>query len=251
MFTFLYPSDYFKPKAVDEQFLEESLWLKECGHKIITLNDISALTGETVIIRGWMMNEDEYKLNTFFVESKGGKMLTSLEDYYASHHLPNWYPKVSDLTPETLIVSKDSLDALEDVVSKDGWTEFFVKDYVKSLTTKHGSIARSLSEVKEIIASLDEYRTLEGGVCLRKVHSFISESEIRYFSLNGKVYSPTGTVSELAEEISKRIGLPFISIDIIKDVDGKEWLVETGDGQVSEFKKPWFKEAVQKVFSSV
>ena len=109
---------------------------------------------------------------------------------------------------------------------------------MKSVTTKNGSVDESKSELFEVIEKIEKFKGLEGFICIREVHNFIPESEIRYFSVKGNVFSPYGeNVTGMAKKIAEKFShLPFISIDIIKDQNGKEWLVEIGDGQVSDLK---------------
>jgi hypothetical protein len=118
---------------------------------------------------------------------------------------------------------------------------FFVKDYVKSLTTERGSIASNKKEVSDIIYLIKYYRgSIEGGISLRKVESFIEDSEVRYFVLNGNIYSPNGKFHKITENINNIHKEAFFSLDVIVDENGKEWIVEIGDGQVSDLKgKNW------------
>lgn len=127
---------------------------------------------------------------------------------------------------------------LKNNIDKTGIKRYFVKDSVKSLTTKNGSIANNKEELFEIIEKIENFKGLEGFISIREVHNFITESEVRYFSIKGNVFSPCGEkVTGMAKKIADKFShLPFISIDIIKDENGREWLVEIGDGQVSDLK---------------
>ncbi|BCG26138.1 hypothetical protein TUM18999_43290 [Pseudomonas tohonis] len=120
-----------------------------------------------------------------------------------------------------------------------GWSACFVKDYVKSLTTQRGSIARSADEVVEILALIERYRgELEGGVCLREFEPLIPETEERYFVLDGRAYGRTDEVPPLVQEIAQRVPCPFFSVDLVASESGALRLVELGDGQVSD-RKQW------------
>lgn len=150
---------------------------------------------------------------------------------------------MKEYTPETVFTN---IKNINETLNNLNWNEFFIKDFVKSLTTKEGSIANSKEEVINLILKLEEKKGIIGGICLRKVINFDNNSEIRYFSMNNKILSPTGLIPKIVEEINKKVNLPFFSIDIIKDYTGKEWLVEIGDGQVSDLKLPWTNEIFAK-----
>lgn len=234
MFTFIYPESYETKNSVDEDYEKEATLVRAFSN-VCVLNKKSIPENHTILYRGWMLKKDEYLEMKTIVESKNSKLLVSVDNYYSAHHIDNWYNTLSDLTPETIITPRDNLD---DVLKNIKWESFFVKDSVKSLTEKRGSIAKSHEEVKEIVNLIKKFRGLEGNIALRKVYNFIPETETRFFAVHGNVYSPNENVSAVAKEVANRMShLPFISIDVIKDENGKEWLVEIGDGQVSDFKK--------------
>lgn len=229
----LYPQDYFNKKLPDESFMDETAETK----KLLSIGTFFSppAEGETVVYRGWMLSSDEYDEISAFCQKKGLNLLTDKATYYNAHHIDNWYDRVKGLTPETLIFNDK--ESLLSAVEKSDWPAFFIKDSVKSLTTSRGSIARSKDEVTEIIAELEDKKGIEGSLVIRKVHNFVSASEVRYFSIRGELQSPSGYGSAMAEKVASIFSdMPFISIDIIKDTEGQEWLVEIGDGQVSDMK---------------
>lgn len=235
MFNIIYPADYFNLKKVDEMFTEEAENFQTNGINVYVWNGKEIPSGN-YLYRGWMLTEDEYKDLELFMEKNNSKLLVSLDEYLGAHYLKNWYEKLKDLTPETLFTD---LNTINETLNKSDWDKFFVKDYVKSLTTSNGSIANSKEDVLKIINEIDKKKGIVGGISLRKVEDFINDSEIRYFCFNGKVLSPFGEVPDIVNEVSKRIDLPFYSIDVIQDKKGKEWIIEIGDGQVSDLKLPW------------
>lgn len=237
----IYPADYFKPKEVDEMFQIEAQSFKDAGANVFVTGQ-PILSGE-YIYRGWMLMDSEYDDLVNNLSKYGAKLLTSKEQYFAAHHMPNWYESLSDITPETIITD---VKCLGEALQKSIWDSFFVKDYVKSLTTKRGSIATSPDDIKEIVNELESKKGLVGGICLRKVHDFDKDSEIRYFVYKGKVITPNDNIPEIVNIVQSRINLPFYSVDVIDDTAGKKWIVEIGDGQVSDLKDPWDSE----VFSS-
>lgn len=231
----IYPADYFNPNRVDEMFETEANAFKEAGFNVYSWNNKAVPAGE-YIYRGWMLLEDEYDNLVSFLAKNNGTLMTSKEQYLSAHYLPNWYEKLKELTPETIITTTDNIEL---AMKSSKWDNFFVKDYVKSLTTTEGSIASSPADVLHKLKELENRKGIIGGVCLRKVHDFDNESEIRYFCFKDKIITPNDHISDIVKEVQKRIDLPFYSIDVIKDTQGKEWVVEIGDGQVSDLKYPW------------
>ena len=146
---FLYPADYFDPSRPDETFAAEAAAFEAAGFGVSGI-DKNALQGgrprirplpsegETIVYRGWMLAPEDYAALLEITSRTGAVPLTSLETYLSTHYLPNWYPLIRDLTPETVVLSLE-----EDLASRLrelGWERFFIKDYVKSLKTSVGSM---------------------------------------------------------------------------------------------------------------
>lgn len=243
---FLFPSDYFNFKKVDEAYLEQVNCLQNIGFKtsVICLEALGSKSvkifpipesGAKLIYRGWMITPDEYSLLINAVRSAGGEALISHDEYLATHYLPNWYPLICDLTPETHFFSVD--DNLESALSGLGWNRFFIKDYVKSLKTSVGAIINEPSAIKTVVSQMQKFRSnIEGGLCVRQVEDFILETEKRYFVIHGRSFAPLPDeeVPEIVEECAKRIDSKFFSVDVVERRDGEERVVEIGDGQVSD-----------------
>jgi hypothetical protein len=77
--------------------------------------------------------------------------------------------------------------------------------------------------------------TIEGGICVRKVEDFLTETERRYFVINGRVFAASSEmeIPTISIECARRIDSKFFSIDTIDRRDGRTRIVEIGDGQVS------------------
>jgi hypothetical protein len=191
--------------------------------------------GSLVVYRGWMVKGQEYAALVSAIEQCGARALTGPKEYLSTHHLPNWYPLLSDLTPETRVLPADA-----DVVAELralGWGAYFLKDHVKSLKTGRGSVARDPAEAPAVIAEMREYRgEIEGGICVRRVEDYVPESEQRYFVLHGVGYAvPEGApVPEPVRRCAERLASPFFSVDVARRQGGALRVVEVGDGQVSD-----------------
>jgi hypothetical protein len=252
----LYPLNPLNEREADEPYQDEFLKMKELGIEC-SLFDFDSLSfefypspriesGEVVLYRGWMLDKEKYKKLEQEVSQKGASMLTSSKDYMNAHHMINWYDILSDLTPMTVFSERAEV---EEVLKDNTWGKYFVKDQVKSNSNEKGSIANSKEEISEILDLIEMYRgSIEGQVSLRMVEDFVEESEERYFIFNKEVYSNSEEYPEILNEINKRIGLPFYSVDLIKNTSGEVRLVEIGDGQVSD-KKQWDLNNFVKIFS--
>ncbi len=189
---------------------------------------------DSVLYRGWMLTGSEYQHLVGLIQSAGSVPIKPPEAYVLTHHIPNWYPLISDLTPETVVLPFESdfeseLRALE-------WKSFFIKDYVKSLKTSMGSIIDEPSQIDALLEEMEKFRgTIEGGLCIRKVEPLDAATETRYFVIDGKPHGNTNQpVPFPVRECAERIASPFFSVDLAKRSDGVERVVEIGDGQVSD-----------------
>jgi len=243
---FLFPSDYFNPKQVDEAYLKEVDCLQRVGFKTSVVSWQTWNLGSSkifpqpeqgteVIYRGWMLSADNYLLLINAVRNAGAKVFISHEEYLRAHYLPNWYPLICDLTPATHFFSID--DDHESALSELGWSRFFVKDYVKSLKTSVGAIINEPSAIRTVMAQMQKFRGIvEGGICVRQVEDFIKETEKRYFVICGRSFAalPDEEIPLVVQECAKRINSKFFSVDVVERTDGEERIVEIGDGQVSD-----------------
>jgi hypothetical protein len=240
---FLFPSDPLNRKAPDEMFSGQADALARRGFTTSVfadavlagtkpLKDIPA--GSRVVYRGWMLNAERYAALVEAIERAGATAFTSTQDYLSTHHLPSWYPLLADFTPETRVYPANA-DITAELRSL-GWGAYFLKDYVKSVKSRRGSIVRDPSEAVAMLDELREYRgEIEGGICVRRVEEFVTDSERRYFVLNGIPHSADASpIPAMVEECARRVASKFFSVDVVRRKDGELRIVEVGDGQVSD-----------------
>ncbi|MBK5072993.1 ATP-grasp domain-containing protein [Budviciaceae bacterium CWB-B4] len=256
----VYPSDLLHATMPDENFAQEYQQAQQSGIHCLLLSSEAAALGKyrfstkfnadiPVIWRGWMMDKDEYQQLHEAVDKQGVHLLTSVDAYLNCHHLVGWYSLCQNFTPKTVIVSADA--DFDTLVKQLQWPAYFVKDYVKSLTTTRGSVAHDAKEIQEVINLLKQYRgQIEGGICLRHFEHFDQQSERRYFVLKGQVYSSDNHIPMLVTEIAKRIESPFFTIDMVINDAGELRLIEIGDGQVSDIKE-WSVERFVQILNSL
>jgi hypothetical protein len=240
----LYPSSPLRAQEPDEQFAAEVDAVRSAGFEVSLFSleefqsgDFRALpplqTNTEILYRGWMLSATEYEALVSALMQAGARPAIDLRAYLSSHHLPNWYPSLDDLTPETRVYSPDC--ELEAELRALGWSEFFIKDYVKSLKTSVGSRITKPEQVAAVVAEMHRFRgTIEGGFCVRRVESFLSDTERRYFVLGGVVHAEAGEVPSIVHECARRHRSRFYSVDAVQRADGQFRIVEVGDGQVSD-----------------
>jgi hypothetical protein len=243
----LYPSDPSSPKLPDGPFAAEFEAARSAGLSLSVFsfeefeNDglrarPSFGTGERVLYRGWMLTAERYPALTAAIRAVGGVPTTDPDQYTLCHHLPQWYPILKELTPETRIFARE-----EDYVSalkESDWPAYFVKDFVKSLTTKRGSRADAPEDIAAIISQIEHYRGgIEGGVCVRQWEDFVQGTERRFFVIRGKACGADAEpIPEAVRVAAQRIASPFFSVDVAERRDGTVRIIEIGDGQVSDHK---------------
>lgn len=236
----VFPADYFKSSQPDDVFADQAKAFADAGFTVSVWDESARklkptpVVGETVIYRGWMMTPEHYAEFCQQVIESQAIPLTSHEQYVAAHHLPNWYPLILDLTPETVCFTE--LGNLQAELENLGWDGFFVKDFVKSLKTSLGSRLEHANAIRVLMAEMEKFRgQIEGGICVRQLEEFKPETERRYFVLLGAPYAADGgSIPDLVRRVAERIHLPFYSVDIIQRGDEVWRVVEIGDGQVSD-----------------
>ncbi len=244
----LYPCDPFDKKRVDDDYQEELTAAQSAGFACFLFSAEDFELGEfkplpldgfhgDILYRGWMLTPERYADLYRAIKAKGARMLVSPQAYRQCHYLPEWYDQCAEFTPKTMFLSKD--DDFAARLMTTGWKAYFVKDFVKSLTTTRGSVARDAAEVREIVGLIERYRgQIEGGVCVREFEDLLPETGERYFVLKGQAAARDHVVPELVHSIANRITSPFFSVDIVLNSTGQPRLIELGDGQVSD-KKKW------------
>ncbi|MEL6930127.1 MAG: ATP-grasp domain-containing protein [Cyanobacteria bacterium J06600_6] len=243
---FLFPNDCFDPQKPDAVYRDRYLAFKQAGFQtaLIEIESLdspnasiypASLAQDLIVYLGWMLSAENYRLLTKIIHGAGATPFTSNEEYLATHYLPNWYPLIQDLTPETRIYA-----ANEDLVAKLAqlnWSRYFIKDYVKSLKTSVGAIIDRPEQINIVLAEMKKYRgVIEGGVCVRRVEDFLPKTEQRYFVINHQPFAADLDldIPQLVQECATRIESNFFSVDVIQRADGALRIVEIGDGQVSD-----------------
>src|SRR4051812_20709086 len=132
---FLFPADALQSAAVDEMFAQQFAALRDAGFSTSICPESVIQRGKplryvpagaTVVYRGWMLNAAEYVRLTDAIAATSATPFTSPASYLAAHHLPNWYPLISEFTPETRVFPATT--DLESELRALGWPAYFIKD---------------------------------------------------------------------------------------------------------------------------
>jgi hypothetical protein len=239
MLGFVFPSDFMNNKKPDEFYEQEYNLFKDAGYPVYLINtdDLDgskvypSLADHKLLYRGWMLSEEQY---TKMYKKLHFQLLVSPQDYLKSHHLPGWYDNIKKFTINSVITSEEN--AVETFKSL-GWEKAFMKDYVKSLKTGKGSIVDSPEDVVRALEDIHKFKGfVEKGIVFREVKEFMPDSETRFFVLDGKIYGPTDDqdLYYMVEKASHKHEALFYSIDVAKNKNGEIFVVEIGDGQVSD-----------------
>ena len=240
----LYPTSPLRSKQPDEQYAVEVEVVRAAGFELslFSLEDFQSGTFRAfpplprdtdILYRGWMLSAAEYEALGLAVSRAEARLFTNFQKYLASHYLPNWYPAIADLTPETRIYPADC--DLEAELQLLGWSDFFIKDYVKSLKTSVGSRISKPEQVAVLASEMRRFRgVIEGGFCVRRVEDFLPNTERRYFVLEGAPHSASDDVPPIVHGCTRRLQGHFYSVDVVQRADGQLRIVEVGDGQVSD-----------------
>lgn len=243
MFHFLFPADCLEPQKVEEHFRPQADALCTRGHTISLVNDSAFHSGTalrgipintTVVYRGWMVRLPEYARLEAAVNECDATLLTNASTYALTHHLPLWYPQLQEFTAETHFIT--SAEQLLPQLQALNWSGYFLKDFVKSLKVDGGSIVRTPAEATRWLEQMLQYRDeLEGGICIRRVESFETDTECRYFVLQGTPHAPDNRpIPDPVQMAAQRIRSPFFTVDVAYTTEGQCRIVELGDGQVSD-----------------
>jgi len=243
----LYPANPLRLREPDEQYAEEYAVAGRMGFEV-SLFSFEAFTAhefrmvpspgrsELLIYRGWMIKPAKYAEMHRALLDLGAVPLTSPRQYQLCHYLPEWYETLKEFTAETRFFSERDDIAAE--IERLGWKGCFLKDYVKSVSTGGGSIARELVEIPAVLAKMKTYRgEIEGGICARRIEDFQAGSEDRHFVIRGRAFSRTGSPPKSVVAAAERIASPFFTVDTAVRTDEVVRIVELGDGQVSDLKE--------------
>lgn len=261
---FLLPCDPLDSKKVDYDFQREFNAIVSLGFKV-NLYDHDQLVDhntfvsnidnrnekDSVILRSWMLKENQYDFLYKSLISSNLYLINTLEQYLNCHYYPNVYDKIKQLSPKSTWfddISDESIIHNKNTMSCD----IIIKDYVKS--EKYSSdlfmLSKSLSN-EDFCEKVNEFKLSRGklfnkGIVFKEFLNLKKfgdkTNEFRIFVYNKNIISASqntelgfGDVPNLdfLNEIIQSIDSNFYTIDIA-ELDSGDWIIlETGDGSVS------------------
>ena len=214
---FIFPTHPLRSAAVEEMFADQFEAVQQAGystslcpdsviHNNKPLRNVPACA--TVIYRGWMLNATEYARLSQAVDFASATLLTSTSAIFG------------DAPPAQLVSAHHGIYA-----RNTGFRSRSGLGVGTAVTGLGGVFHQGLREVAEDVARLhcprpvgDRSRgrrdgairgEIEGGLCVRRVVQFVTDSERRYFVLDGKAFSHDGQpVPALVEQVAPRIPSP-------------------------------------------
>ena len=259
----LFPCNMGSMNDVDWSFEDEYSAARECdGYELFFYDyDQFVRDGRLIldhqpekptltVLRGWMLNDKQYKLFYNQLLSRNIKLITNPEQYNTMHLFPNVYPMIAEDTPEILIYPDGAEIDVEYIKSK--FKRFLVKDYVKSEkgTDFPKSFDHTITQenMDQWLKVFREYRgkLFTGGICIKEYVELKKygerTNEWRVFYIGGHVLSVSKNsgqmdfINEFPQPlVGKYMNLPspFYTVDFAELADGSWKILEAGDGQVS------------------
>jgi len=214
--------------------------------------------GATLLYRGWMFKESEYRRLQASLLERGYVLFTNPEAHAEAHYFPNCYRKIADLTPRAVWTEEKELATAWRLAQSLGDGPWIVKDHVKSAKQRWESAcfiprAANRKTFEEICRNLIAYQgeRFERGLVFKQfvplarlgesAYGYPLCEEYRLFFFKRRLLAAApydrqgdneGEFSQF-EEVAGRFLNEFMTIDVAKTDNGKWLVLEVGDGGVS------------------
>lgn len=271
----LFPSEPYSPKEVDSNFTAEYEAAKLVGFEVFLFDHDEFVSSgnlkhklpvregnaEEIMLRGWMLKEDQYRMLWSNLFLDGYLLINSSEQYLNCHYFPEAYTAISNYTSkawwnanwkENVQTEKIDWKSIRDYLGGD----VLIKDFVKS---EKGNpdlfiLKKELSnqEFYERVLKFVEARgkLFNKGIVFKQVMNLKKydgeTNEWRMFFLNNQPINfgfnseklfhtaqPSLETLNKFWQLGKTIKSNFFTMDIAEKEDGSWMILELGDGQVS------------------
>ncbi len=269
----LVPCDVLRPRRPDEHFAAEAQAARDLGVEVALVDhDALARPGGAAagvarvagtgagdaVYRGWMLDAQRYAEFVAALAERGVTARTGAGQYRQAHELPGWYPAMATVTPCSVWTTGPDRAGFELARTELAGAEpaggpAVLRDYVKSMK-HHWAQAAYIPDLADgpaawrVAEQLRELRgeDFTGGYVLRRFEHFTG-AEVRTWWVDGAcrlvtVHPDTPAEAPPAdlplagfEPLVAGLGLPFVTLDLVRRTDGGWRLVELGDGQVSDW----------------
>lgn len=262
----LVPADVLHPRRADGHFAAEADAARAAGFDVALVDHdlLAARSGDAdravrrvlagggeAVYRGWMLDVDRYAAFAAALRRRGVDLRTGPDQYRRAHELPGWYPDLAAVTPRSVWTAGDGRAEFDRARRELGSGPAVLRDYTKSM--KHhwdeAAFIPDLADADAAWAVARRFRELRedvvGGFVLRRFERFAS-AEVRTWWVDGEcrlVGPHPDTPGDLPDAepdpgsiapLVARLGLPFVTADLVRRDDGAWRVVELGDGQVSD-----------------
>ncbi|HEX8666140.1 MAG TPA: ATP-grasp domain-containing protein [Beijerinckiaceae bacterium] len=233
--------------------------LEECGTAEDALAYLPAFDPPVPgVIAGYIPTTDHYSAVYEAAAAKGVRLVNTPSQHQTAMEFDKFYPLLAELTPESVVVS-----SLDDLLPSAEDLQFpvFVKGAVKSNKDQGWAacVAHNLTELEAIAANLfARQRRSRGRIILRRLvkfrslatdrqgfpigreyRAFIYRNEIialafywdEYRDSSALTDSDRSAIERLSLEASRRLGAPYVALDIGQLEDGNWIVIEASDGQ--------------------
>lgn len=193
---------------------------------------------------------------------KNIRLVNAPDEFRRAEEFDRFYPLLADLTAESVCVDEADAGSCETAAAQLGYP-VFVKGTVQSLKAKGlaACVAKDAAELREIVSRvLKNRRKSLGRVIIRKLmklrHGRVGPGgfplgrEYRVFvyreqvlamgyywegddDLAGLTASEGAAVTDLALEVSRRLAVPYMAVDVGQIETGEWRVIEVGDAQFS------------------
>ena len=274
----LFPSEPFSQREVDFDFKSEYEAAKLVGFEVFlfdhdefvrngdfktNLRPTSSSEDNVLLLRSWMLKEEQYKAMYDKLYGYGYNLGNNLEQYLNCHHFPEYFKHISEHTSKAWWSNTwsehpyaNGEEAFWEPVRRMLGGDIIIKDYVKSEKGNPDLFILSKDLTNEEFSNRVERFVAERGKLFNKGLVFKSveklkkyqeqTNEWRMFFLNHKlvicnqnsdnpisVTAPSADTIELFENLIKNVESNFFTVDIAEKEDGSWMVLELGDGQVS------------------
>ncbi len=261
----LVPADPLNPRRADEHFRREATAARNLGIPVAYIDHDAlarpaagpaAVAGvpadSDAIYRGWMLNADQYETFAQLLNQRDVVLRTDPSRYRKAHELPGWALTLQPVTAETVWTVGADLSAFEQACIRLERGPAVLRDYTKSLK-HHWDEAMFIADVSDLPkARRTATRFLDlrgedfaGGLVLRRFETFVGP-ELRTWWIDGRLELVTNhpdTADDAPAVVPKlqrvaplvaALELRFVTVDVTRHRDGTWWVIELGDGQVSD-----------------
>ncbi|NEX94920.1 ATP-grasp domain-containing protein [Caulobacter sp. 17J65-9] len=268
----IFCADPINPRSVDPAFAQEAEAARAAGYTVVVL-DHDELDHRTdpgaalrsarfdgagsAVYRGWMLRDVAYAALFDALARRGIDLVTSPAEYATCHHAPGSYAVLKRWMPATTWLPVSQMDdpaALDQTLAAFGAAPVVLKDWVKSQAGYWNEAcfipdASKADEARRVIRRFRELQgdSLVGGLVFKAYIPLEPVGspafEYRAFVVKGAAVGSWprsreaadlgAPPSALLDEVAASVPSPFAAADFGRDADGRWWLLEVGDGQVS------------------